>query len=108
IEDIIVVTDYAENLDKVRTVLKEVDRRPQQILIEATILAAQLNEDNALGVDFNVVGGVDFSSITSVAGQILNANVDNAALTPDVNSVGTGNSFTKGISNAFRVGVVTD
>jgi type IV pilus assembly protein PilQ len=100
------VTDYAEHLDRVRTVLKEIDRRPQQILIEATILAATLNEDNALGIDFNIVGGVDFASITDAAGQILNANLDDA--TPDVHTVGTGNSFTRGISNAFRVGVVTD
>jgi type IV pilus assembly protein PilQ len=109
-EDIIVVTDYPEHLDRVRQVLKEVDRRPQQILIEATILAAQLNEDNALGVDFNVVGGVDFASFTSTAGQILNGTLPDGAnpLTGDVHSVGTGNNFTKGINNAFRVGVVTD
>ena len=49
-EDMLVVTDYPENLDRVRKILKEVDHRPQQILIEATILSAALTEDNALGV----------------------------------------------------------
>src|SRR5437762_2867376 len=34
IEDMIVVTDYPENLDRVRKIVKDVDRRPQQILIE--------------------------------------------------------------------------
>src|SRR5579863_2825529 len=33
-DDMIVVTDYPENLEKVRKVLKEIDHRPQQILIE--------------------------------------------------------------------------
>ena len=41
-EDMIVVTDYPENLDQVRNVLKEIDRRPQQILVEAVILRATL------------------------------------------------------------------
>jgi len=57
--DVLVVTDFPENLDAVRKLLKDLDRRPQQILLEATILRATLNEDNALGVDFNIMGGVD-------------------------------------------------
>ena len=48
-EDMIVVTDYPDNLERVGKVLAEIDRRPQQILIEATIMAATLNEDNAAG-----------------------------------------------------------
>ena len=43
-DDLIVITDYQDNLDKARKVLKEVDRRPQQVLIEATILAAHLTK----------------------------------------------------------------
>jgi len=53
--DTMVITDYPENLDRVRKVLKDIDHRPQQILIEATILRASLSDDNALGIDFNVV-----------------------------------------------------
>lgn len=108
--DVLVVTDYPENLDKVRQVLKEIDRRPQQILIEATILRASLNEDNALGVDFNVVGGVNFSNIVHSNGQFTNATLANSVATAGEtqSSVGTGNSFTSGIPNGFKVGVVTD
>src|SRR5438552_18781920 len=76
LEDMVVVTDYPENIDRVRKVIKEVDRRPQQILIEATILRAALTEDNALGVDFNIVGGVDFTALTSSNGQITNAQAN--------------------------------
>src|SRR4051794_36611344 len=57
VEDMIVVTDFPENLEKVRKLVKELDRRPQQVLVEATILRAALSEDNALGVDFNVLAG---------------------------------------------------
>ena len=39
-DDMIVVTDFQDNLDKARKILKEVDRRPQQVLVEATILRA--------------------------------------------------------------------
>ncbi len=106
-DDMLVVTDYPENLERVRIVLRELDRRPQQILIEATILRATLSDDNALGVDFNVVGGVDFSSILSSNGQITNANLPDP-LSPNANSVGTGNNFTRSIPNGFKVGVVTD
>ncbi|HVT88416.1 MAG TPA: secretin N-terminal domain-containing protein [Tepidisphaeraceae bacterium] len=111
-DDVLVVTDYPENLDKVRQILKEIDRRPQQILIEATILSASLSENNALGVDFNIVGGVDFSSITHTSGQITNANLptgSTAFAAGDTHStVGTGNSFSSGIPNGFKVGVVMD
>ena len=38
--DVIVVKDYPENLQMVSKILDEVDRRPQQILVEATIFEA--------------------------------------------------------------------
>ncbi|HEV8378543.1 MAG TPA: secretin and TonB N-terminal domain-containing protein, partial [Tepidisphaeraceae bacterium] len=63
-EDMLVIRDYPENLDRVRAALKDIDKRPQQILLEATILSARLTEDNALGVDFNILGGVDLNAIT--------------------------------------------
>ncbi|HZN68500.1 MAG TPA: secretin and TonB N-terminal domain-containing protein [Tepidisphaeraceae bacterium] len=65
-EDILVVTDYPERLDQVRRVLKEIDRKPQQILVEATIMRATLSDNNSLGVDLAAVGGVDFSDLTGV------------------------------------------
>src|SRR4051812_22994602 len=62
-EDMLVVRDYPENLDRVRNALKDIDRRPQQILLEATIMSARLTEDNALGVDFNILGGIDMNTL---------------------------------------------
>jgi type II secretory pathway component GspD/PulD (secretin) len=76
----IVITDYPENLAQVEQIIKEADRRPQQILVEATILDATLNENNALGMDFSFLGGVNFDTLLSdtslpgaLTGSILSA-----------------------------------
>ena len=66
-DDMIVITDFQDNLEKARKILKEVDRRPQQVLIEATVLRAALNENNSLGVDFTVLGGVNFSTLGALS-----------------------------------------
>jgi len=112
-DDMVVVTDYPDNLDRVRKLIKEVDRRPQQILIEATILRAALSEDNALGVDFNVLGGVDFASLTHSAGQITGGEIrDPAAAAPGKDiwgaSGGTGNNFSAPIAGGLKLGLVTN
>jgi type IV pilus assembly protein PilQ len=62
-EDMIIVKDYPENLDAARKVVKELDRRPVQILVEAVILRATLNDNNSLGIDFTALGGVDFNTL---------------------------------------------
>lgn len=59
----VVVYDHASALTRVAATLKELDRPPQQVLLEATILSIDLGEDNRLGVDLNVLGGIDFNQI---------------------------------------------
>jgi type IV pilus assembly protein PilQ len=117
VEDMIVVTDFPDNIEKVRKILKDIDRRPQQVLVEATILRAALSEDNALGVDFNVLAGVKFNQLISNAGgQIVGANANGggsggtpAAVTGNAQgSIGTGNSFTSPIAGGMKVGFVSD
>ncbi len=56
----IVVIDYPENLGMIGQIIDEIDVRPPQVLIEATILVASLNDTNEFGIDFNVLSGVDF------------------------------------------------
>lgn len=65
--DLIVVNDYAENIEEIEKALSTLDVRPQQILIEATILNAKLTDGNHLGVDFiGLAGsGLDFSKLAS-------------------------------------------
>jgi type IV pilus assembly protein PilQ len=55
----IVVTDYPEYLEKVAAIVKQLDVRPPQVLIEATIMVANLDDTNELGIDLSYLGGID-------------------------------------------------
>ncbi len=114
-EDMIVVTDFQENIERARKIIKEVDRRPQQIVIEATILRATLTEDNAFGVDFAFLGGVDFSGITAAGsnfGEALSGQIVNNPTAGGVvdRGYGVGNTgFTQGVpQGGLRIGLVTN
>jgi type IV pilus assembly protein PilQ len=72
--DAIMVFDYPSRIREIEKVIRDVDVRPKQVLVEATILRAQLGEDNALGIDFNLVGGVDFELIGSTSNGVQNLN----------------------------------
>ena len=113
-EDMLVVTDYTENLEKVRQIIKEVDRRPKQVLIEATILAATLSDNNAMGVDFSVMGGVRFDQFLTSPAQTI-ANAAAGTLTNSASNAGVGGysigqtSFTNNLPpGGLRVGVLTN
>jgi len=66
LNDAIVVLDYPENIDKAEKLLKELDVRPKQVLIEATILSATLNEETALGIDWSTLKGVTIGTIANI------------------------------------------
>ncbi len=57
LHDTVVVYDYPENIADAKGVIKYVDVRPKQVLVEATILGVLLTEGMELGVDLNFVGG---------------------------------------------------
>jgi type IV pilus assembly protein PilQ len=63
--DFIIVTARPDLHTQVQGILREIDVRPKQVLIEATILRAELAEDNALGVDFTILGGVDMETLNA-------------------------------------------
>ena len=71
-EDFLLIIDTPERLAVIAKVLNEIDARPKQVLIEATILRAQLNQDNALGIDFNIVTGVDLQRLNSTSTGVTN------------------------------------
>lgn len=105
--DMIVITDYEDIVDHMAEVIRKVDTRPRQVLIEATILRATLNENNAMGIDFTVVGGIDFTSLNSTSpaaqsiatGQTPQAELGNTTLTArtDFNGSVPSGGFTFGI-----------
>ena len=81
--DTLLITDFEDNLEQIAKVVKELDQRPKQVLIESTILRATLNDDNALGIDFTTVGGVDFEAVGSVspaAQSITTGNIPSSDL----------------------------
>lgn len=61
--DVLVVRDTPAGVKKIEALLKELDVRPPQVLIETTILSAELKEFNKLGVNFNGLSGVDFQDV---------------------------------------------
>jgi type IV pilus assembly protein PilQ len=94
VHDRLVISDYPENIERIREVLSEVDTQPQQVLLEVTIMKAQLTEDTQFGIDWSNIdgltnGGVDFQggvlevgiSIDDITGLITaSENVDDTAI----------------------------
>jgi type II secretory pathway component GspD/PulD (secretin) len=68
--DTIVVFDYPENIAAAEEVIAALDIKPRQVLVEATILAAKLNENLRLGVDLNLLGGVSLDGTDATADLI--------------------------------------
>lgn len=68
LNDTLVIYDYPENLKRVEEVIRELDVRPKQVLIEATILAARLSEDMQFGIDWNLLSGLAVTSDVIVSG----------------------------------------
>ncbi len=98
----IVIVDYPEYIDAVGKLLGEVDRQPLQVLVEATILVAKLDDENSLGIDFNVLGGVDFQSTYTLPEGVngFHPDASNVALS------GTNTSANFG-SGGLSIGIVT-
>jgi type II secretory pathway component GspD/PulD (secretin) len=56
--DTVVVYDFPERLDQIGAMIKEVDVKPQQILIEVTVLKAELSETTQFGIDWTKIAGM--------------------------------------------------
>ncbi len=67
LNDMLVVHDYPENLVKAEQVIKSVDVRPLQVLVEATIMAVKLTEDMEFGVDWNALNGFELDGFQAIA-----------------------------------------
>jgi type II secretory pathway component GspD/PulD (secretin) len=68
LHDAIVMKDYPENITQAESLIKQLDVRPLQVLIEATILAATLTEGLELGIDLNFAGGVSITGSAASGG----------------------------------------
>ena len=61
VHDRLVISDYPENIERIREVLSEVDVAPLQVLIEVTVMEAGLVEGVDFGIDWSNVPGLDVS-----------------------------------------------
>ena len=71
----LVVIDNQDAIDMMKGVVTDLDRRPRQVLVEATIVDVRLDETNKFGVDINLVGGHAFDSFESLGapGQVYSS-----------------------------------
>jgi len=100
-DDVLVVKDYPENIEKITTILRDVDVRPQQVIIEATILRATLDERNALGIDFDAFSGVDFRTMGSASTDL--STITHTGL-PAANFDGTTGRYTTDLRGGVPAG----
>ncbi len=111
-DDVIIVKDYEENIEIIKQIIEDLDIMPQQVMIEATILRATLTEDNALGIDFNLMCGLDFSdlgaSTTNLTDMIFGGN--DIANLPDSGWRQTSRTDFSGAvpSGGLSIGVIND
>lgn len=62
----IVVTDYPENIQRISEYLDVVDTVPQQVIVEARVVEVTLNEENSLGVNWQLFaqkGGLEIGPV---------------------------------------------
>jgi len=88
LNDTMVIVDYPESIAEVEKLIGELDIRPKQVLVEATILSATLTEGMELGIDLNFLAG---ASITGAEGT---------------GDIVAGNSFERGSSATSPIGQI--
>lgn len=116
----LVVNDYPENLQAIADFLTEIDTPPTQVSVESTIVSTRVNEDNAFGVDFSVIGDLDFSDLTNPLAAVNNLitggntpgekATDELGFQPGDNRASAGSSTVGQTSKAggLKVGVISE
>ena len=105
-DDALVVRDYPDNIAAVENILKELDVKPEQVLIEATILRATLTEDNALGIDFSALAGVDFRQMGFSTNDMTSLNNPSGSTRIDSNNTPAG-GFRTNFTSAVPTGGIS-
>jgi type II secretory pathway component GspD/PulD (secretin) len=68
--DTVIVYDFPERLDQISQVIKKIDIKPQQILIEVTVLKATLTETTEFGIKWDKIAGMAITTPPSVGNPI--------------------------------------
>lgn len=97
----IVVSDFEENIEEIQALIDELDTKPAQVLIEATILQTTLNEANAFGVDFALIQNLDFTDFVGTGGplSVVDGLISGAGETIDGTAVNAPNGHGTGLQS---------
>lgn len=110
----LVVYDYEENVSAIEELLRQLDQRPQQVLVEATILQTSLNEANALGVDFSIIADTNFSEFVTggplaVVNSLIAGRNGSNAVPADGGATGVVQTVGKtAAAGGLKIGVVSN
>ncbi|MFG0245675.1 MAG: hypothetical protein ACF8MF_06450 [Phycisphaerales bacterium JB052] len=97
----IVISDFEENVEEIQALIDQLDTKPAQVLIEATILQTTLNEANAFGVDFALIQNLDFTDFVGTGGplSVVDGLISGAGETIDGTSVDVPNGHGTGLQS---------
>ncbi|MHC5209512.1 MAG: type II secretion system protein GspD [Planctomycetota bacterium] len=117
----LIVIDGQDAVDRMAALVEELDQRPRQVLVEATMLEVTLDETNRFGMDITFIGGSEFADFESLiapgqvyspATQIVPGDIPGgqAAGAPFLNPAGTSSygqgGFTENDGEGLRIGYV--
>jgi type IV pilus assembly protein PilQ len=115
-QDTLVICDYPENITQIDEMLKRLDTRPLQVLIEATILAANLTEGMEFGVDLNFAAGTALDGVAATQDIVTDTLFDRGSgASSPIGKVAQGvpgtpietAGFAKQGGSGLRVGITT-
>ena len=93
-DNVLVVRDYEANVDSIRTELKKIDIRPEQVMIEATILSVSLQDNDDLGVDLSILAGTTFGKVGATGNLSGVPNIPAGSIGGNKGRANFSNSFT--------------
>ncbi|MGY8771465.1 MAG: type II secretion system protein GspD [Pirellulales bacterium] len=64
-EEVVIIRDYQVQLEKIEKAIIEIDKRPLQVAIEATIMSVQMDDDLDIGVSFEALADQNTVRLTS-------------------------------------------
>jgi type IV pilus assembly protein PilQ len=116
--EMIVVRDYKQNVEDVRKALAKLDIRPEQVLIETTILSVELDDNEDMGVDIAALAGTSFNAAGATSSldssPVLPANppgfiTNQADRSFSSTQARIGTNFAAGVpAGGLSFGIVTD
>lgn len=99
----VVVQDYEAVLKEIDQIVKEIDKRPPQVCIQAMILSVQLNDQNQMGIDFQLLRNQQ--NLRFGLGSPRTAPLDGSGQTDqNGNTIGAFNFANGGMNLAFLDG----